>query len=141
MELEDRHPDATGISDETRAELAETAELLETTAPGIEEEQQEEMEAEVTEEDDLDIDFSSVSEAFETAGEEPVETTDMEAGETDESGAPVSEEEVQAKVELAEAFAEMGDVEGAREILNEVMREGSERQRMTAEEILQKYAS
>ena len=141
MELEDRHPDATGISDETRAELAETAELLETTALGTEEEQQEEMEAEVTEEDDLDIDFSSVSEAFETAGEEPFETTDMEAGETDESGAPVSEEEVQAKVELAEAFAEMGDVEGAREILNEVMREGSERQRMTAEEILQKYAS
>jgi len=42
---------------------------------------------------------------------------------------------------LAEAFAEMGDVEGAREILNEVMREGTESQRLTAEEILQKYAS
>ena len=41
----------------------------------------------------------------------------------------------------APAFAEMGDVEGAREILNEVMREGTESQRMTAEEILQKYAS
>lgn len=53
----------------------------------------------------------------------------------------VSEEEVQAKVELAEAFAEMGDVEGAREILDEVLREGNDNQRNTAQEILQRYAS
>jgi pilus assembly protein FimV len=63
------------------------------------------------------------------------------AEEASEEAPSVSEEEVQAKVELAEAFAEMGDVEGAREILNEVMREGNDSQRSTAEEILQKYAS
>ncbi|MGD8677893.1 MAG: FimV/HubP family polar landmark protein, partial [Chromatiales bacterium] len=91
------------------------------------------------EEDDLD--FSAASEAFDNLEEEPVDTVAMETEEAGEKSTPVSEEEVQAKVELAEAFAEMGDVEGAREILNEVMREGTESQRMTAEEILQKYAS
>ena len=65
----------------------------------------------------------------------------METEEAGEKSTQVSEEEVQAKVELAEAFAEMGDVEGAREILTEVMREGTESQRLTAEEILQKYPS
>jgi pilus assembly protein FimV len=133
MELEGRHPDASGIPDETKAELAETAELLETDALNSTDQPQ----AEEVEQDD-EFDFSAASEAFDNFEEESVETETEEAG---EKSAPVSEEEVQAKVELAEAFAEMGDVEGAREILNEVMREGTERQRLTAEEILQKYAS
>ena len=133
MELEGRHPDASGIPDETKAELAETAELLETDVLESAEQPQAD---EVEQEDELD--FSAASEAFDNLEEEPVATGTEQAG---EKSAPVSEEEVQAKVELAEAFAEMGDVEGAREILNEVMREGTESQRLTAEEILQKYAS
>jgi pilus assembly protein FimV len=141
MELEGRHPDASGISDETKAELAETAELLETDNLAAEEQPQDDEIDLSDEEGDLDLDFSAASEALDHAEEEPVDTIDMETAEAGEKSTPVSEEEVQAKVELAEAFAEMGDVEGAREILNEVMREGTESQRMTAEEILQKYAS
>jgi len=138
MELEGRHPD-TGISDETKAELAETAELLETdTLASAEQPQADELDE--LEEDDA-LDFTAASEAFDSLEEEPVDTVEMETEETGDKGAAVSEEEVQAKVELAEAFAEMGDVEGAREILNEVMREGTESQRLTAEEILQKFAS
>ena len=139
MELEGRHPDASGIPDETKAELEETAELLETGALDSAEELEADQPGELAEEDDLD--FSAASEAFDNLEEEPVDTVAMETEEAGEKSTPVSEEEVQAKVELAEAFAEMGDVEGAREILNEVMREGTESQRMTAEEILQKYAS
>ena len=139
MELEGRHPDASGIPDETKAELEETAELLETGALDSAEELEADQPGELDEEDDLD--FSAASEAFDNLEEEPVDTVAMETEEAGEKSTPVSEEEVQAKVELAEAFAEMGDVEGAREILNEVMREGTESQRMTAEEILQKYAS
>jgi len=141
MELEGRHPDASGISDETKAELAETAELLETGTLAAEAQPQDDEIDLSDEEGDLDLDFSAASEALDHAEEEPVDTIDMETAEAGEKSTPVSEEEVQAKVELAEAFAEMGDVEGAREILNEVMREGTESQRMTAEEILQKYAS
>jgi pilus assembly protein FimV len=138
MELEGRHPD-TGISDETKAELAETAELLETdTLASAEQPQADELDE--LEEDDA-LDFTAASEAFDSLEEEPVDTVEMETEETGDKGAAVSEEEVQAKVELAEAFAEMGDVEGAREILNEVMREGTESQRLTAEEILHKFAS
>ena len=139
MELEGRHPDATGIPDETKAELAETAQLLETDALDSAEEAEVDEIAEVDEDDDLD--FAAASEAFDSFEEEPVDTVEMETEEAGEKSTTVSEEEVQAKVELAEAFAEMGDVEGAREILNEVMREGTESQRLTAEEILQKYAS
>lgn len=141
MELEGRHPDASGIPDETKAELAETAELLGTDSLAAEEQPQDDEIDLSDEEGDLDLDFSAASEAFDHAEEEPVDTIDMETAEAGKTSTPVSEEEVQAKVELAEAFAEMGDVEGAREILNEVMREGTESQRMTAEEILQKYAS
>ena len=136
MELEGRHPDATGIPDETKAELAETAELLETDTLDAEAEPQT---GEPREDDDLD--FAAASEAFDNLEEEPVDEVEVETEEAGEKSMQVSEEEVQAKVELAEAFAEMGDVEGAREILNEVMREGTESQRLTAEEILQKYAS
>jgi pilus assembly protein FimV len=140
MELEGRHPDATDIPEETKSELAETAELLDTGTTDAMEEPAETAEAE--EKSEFDIDFATASEEFETAAGEPVDTIDMETAEEASEEAPsVSEEEVQAKVELAEAFAEMGDVEGAREILNEVMREGNDSQRSTAEEILQKYAS
>ncbi|MGD9355469.1 MAG: FimV/HubP family polar landmark protein [Chromatiales bacterium] len=140
MELEGRHPDATDIPEETKSELAETAELLDTGTTDAMEEPAET--AEAGEKSEFDIDFATASEEFETAAGEPVDTIDMETAEEASEEAPsVSEEEVQAKVELAEAFAEMGDVEGAREILNEVMREGNDSQRSTAEEILQKYAS
>ena len=45
--------------------------------------------------------------------------------------------DVQTKFDLAKAYQEMGDASGAREILDEVMRDGDEQQRATAQALLQ----
>ncbi|OGT05106.1 MAG: hypothetical protein A2Z65_09290 [Gallionellales bacterium RIFCSPLOWO2_02_58_13] len=44
--------------------------------------------------------------------------------------------EVATKLDLAKAYQEMGDLAGAREILDEVMREGDEGQREAAQSML-----
>ncbi len=46
------------------------------------------------------------------------------------------EEEVDTKLDLAKAYAEMGDAEGAREILEEVLEEGNEQQKAEAQEVM-----
>lgn len=46
-------------------------------------------------------------------------------------------QEVATKLDLAKAYQEMGDQAGAREILEEVVRDGDEQQRATAQELLQ----
>lgn len=48
--------------------------------------------------------------------------------------------EVATKLDLAKAYQEMGDVDGAREILEEVTRDGDETQREAAEKLLQQIA-
>jgi len=55
------------------------------------------------------------------------------------SGEPKSEQwqEVATKLDLAKAYQEMGDQDGAREILEEVVRDGDEQQREAAEALLQ----
>jgi pilus assembly protein FimV len=45
-------------------------------------------------------------------------------------------DEVETRIELAKAFIDMGDVEGARDILEEVLAEGSQAQRETAMALL-----
>ena len=45
-------------------------------------------------------------------------------------------EEAETKLELARAYEEMGDKEGARELVEEVLREGSGRQQDEARLIL-----
>jgi pilus assembly protein FimV len=45
-------------------------------------------------------------------------------------------EEVATKLDLAKAYQEMGDASGAREILDEVMREGNDEQRQAAQALL-----
>lgn len=47
--------------------------------------------------------------------------------------------ELDAKIDLAAAFADMGDLDGAKDILDEVMSEGSEKQQLAAREMLKKY--
>lgn len=51
------------------------------------------------------------------------------------------EEEFRDRIDLAGVFVETGDLDGAREVLDEVMREGNHEQRNAAEGILQKDAS
>jgi len=45
-------------------------------------------------------------------------------------------DEVETRLELAKAFVEMGDIEGAKDILEEVLAEGSESQRDAATVLL-----
>ncbi len=49
-----------------------------------------------------------------------------------EQGEISSSEEVATKLDLARAYQEMGDAEGARELLQEVVNEGDSGQRQTA---------
>lgn len=50
-------------------------------------------------------------------------------------------DEVGTKLDLARAYIDMGDLEGAREILDEVMSEGSDEQRDLANSMMGKFAS
>lgn len=50
-------------------------------------------------------------------------------------------DEVGTKLDLARAYIDMGDLEGAREILDEVMTEGSDEQRDLANSMMGKFAS
>jgi len=59
------------------------------------------------------------------AAEGPGAETQAAAGKPDNP-------EVATKLELAQAYEEMGDLEGARELLNEVVSEGSEAQQAQA---------
>lgn len=71
--------------------------------------------------------FSGISLNFEDAGSAPAEPAP--AGGNDQW------QEVSTKLDLAKAYQEMGDNEGAREILEEVMREGDAKQREAAQAI------
>jgi pilus assembly protein FimV len=48
--------------------------------------------------------------------------------------------EMETKLELARAYDEMGDREGARELLEEVVKDGSAEQREEAERMLERLA-
>ena len=50
-------------------------------------------------------------------------------------------EDIATKLDLAKAYQEMGDAEGAREILQEVVRDGNEQQRTAAELLLQELST
>ncbi len=98
------------------------------------------------EEDDVfDEPLSDFAESEqESEAEAPVEEREVEAE-------PASEEELDAeldfladadeaatKLDLARAYIDMGDSEGAKEILSEVSQEGNEEQRREAEELLER---
>jgi len=58
---------------------------------------------------------------------------DLDREEPEPRPGEIDEPEVTTKLELAQAYEEMGDLEGARELLKEVLNEGSRRQREAAE--------
>ena len=71
--------------------------------------------------------------AFETAGEQDAdsEVLDLDSPDTVES-----EDDVSTKLDLARAYVEMGDEDGARSILEEVVSEGTDSQKGEAEQLL-----
>lgn len=60
---------------------------------------------------------------------------DLDLGESGD-GDDLELDEVGTKLDLARAYVEMGDKEGAREILNEVLAEGNDRQQADAKDML-----
>jgi pilus assembly protein FimV len=76
--------------------------------------------------------------AFDAEGGEDNAVEALALASVDESTEPVSEDEVATKLDLARAYVEMGDEDGARSILEEVMAEGNPPQRADAETLLEK---
>ena len=69
--------------------------------------------------------------AVQTPAAAPVESTATEGGEDSHIG-----DEVETKLELAKAFMEIGDADGARSILHEVQEDGTPQQKEAAAELL-----
>lgn len=65
-----------------------------------------------------------------------LEETSADEDPLDALGLLDSADEVETKLDLARAYIDMDDVDGAKEILSEVAKEGSEQQRTEAEELL-----
>lgn len=118
--------DEAGGEDRETAQAAEAAEAPRDAGKGAAEEVGDELE-------EMDLDsLLSEEEAEETAGAgepepEPEEETALGAGEGDE---------VDTKLDLARAYIDLGDEQGARELLEEALEEGTENQRSTARRLL-----
>ncbi|OOZ36604.1 FimV/HubP family polar landmark protein [Solemya velesiana gill symbiont] len=95
-------------------------------------------EADVSEEVSLDFDESEFSLDLDT---ETTETAEAEAEKLDEGEVSATEEvgetdEVSTKLDLARAYIDMGDNEGAQGILQEVVSEGGDEQKQEAQQML-----
>ena len=80
--------------------------------------------------------------ALDATGEMPLLDSTALAGslsgnvDFDLGGEPATMSEVGTKLDLARAYMDMGDPEGARSILDEVLQEGSSTQRQEAERLI-----
>ena len=86
----------------------------------------------------LDLDLEKEAERLADAGVESAPLPETGRPAFLESSEPTAEDEVATKLDLARAYMDMGDPDGAQGILDEVMKEGNEAQRQEAEELLRK---
>jgi pilus assembly protein FimV len=88
---------------------------------------------------DLDLDVGT-AEKPDGGGEwqktQRIDPTMLNADEATRELEPVTMSEVGTKLDLARAYMDMGDPDGARSILNEVLQEGSDSQRQEASRLL-----
>jgi pilus assembly protein FimV len=82
------------------------------------------------------LDRSALAAALASAPD--LEELHQEDAVTADSGEAVTPEQVDTKLDLARVYIDMGDEEGAREILVEVMAEGTDEQRNTALKLMEK---
>jgi len=90
-------------------------------------------------EDDLDIDdlpVASEGVAEESSASTVVDIDEKDLGDEDDFDFLAGADEAATKLDLARAYVEMGDHEGARDILEEVAIEGNEEQKSEARELL-----
>jgi pilus assembly protein FimV len=85
--------------------------------------------------DDVDEELEFEDLAF-LSTEDIFDDEDDEAGDDGSLAFLSDSDEAATKLDLARAYVDMGDAEGAREILNEVLQEGTERQRSDAQSLL-----
>ncbi len=79
---------------------------------------------------DLDLE-DDLADQTDSTTEEAVEESDQ-----DDSEDPSSEDDIDTQLDLASAYIEMGDYEGAREIIEEVLESGDEAQKSQAQTLL-----
>ena len=128
------------IETEVKAESAETVSIVPET-------QEIEGGSETLSDADLEAEFQSASEMLEQAIDE-AESDNAEVGEEtsaelaaqEASDSAQLDDEVATKLDLARAYLEMGDVDGAKDVLDEVLSEGSTQQIQEANSMLQKIA-
>ena len=93
---------------------------------------------------DLDLDTQGSKAGPETSAAQPpvdLSSISLDLGGASDSLAPTTQtdpkwQEVATKLDLAKAYEDMGDKDGARELLNEVMKEGDPAQKGQAQEML-----
>ena len=92
--------------------------------------------------DDVNAELDRLSQSLESPPIEPSFTAEDAAlgGDEPEFDFLSGTDEVATKLDLAQAYIDMGDADGARDILSEVLTEGSETQRGEAKEMLGRLA-
>lgn len=95
-----------------------------------------------TSENMLDFDLSELGELnFEEEDATSAGSAAADSGPAHEDGAfPDDMDEIGTKLDLARAYIDMGDPDGARSILDEVVSEGNDHQQQEAQELLQQIA-
>jgi len=92
--------------------------------------------------DDVNAELDRLSQSLEHPSIEPSFTAEdaAQGGEEPEFDFLSGTDEVATKLDLAQAYIDMGDTEGARDILSEVLTEGDDGQRGEAKEMLSRLA-
>ena len=91
---------------------------------------------------DLHLDSGEKAEAPAAPPAPDLSTISLDLGSADTAASPGGTDskwqEIATKLDLAKAYEEMGDKDGARELLNEVMKDGDAAQKGTAQQLLAK---
>lgn len=86
----------------------------------------------------IDLDLELPEDAAPQVTSEGTAAKATAPAEPDESVSPEVQQEVETKLDLARAYEEMGDKDGARELIEEVLSEGSASQRELAKALLER---
>lgn len=118
IELTDHAAETTGVSTEAHSPVA-TAALVEDAVPEVD-----------FSKIDLDLGLEPATSAPATEANSLADEFEMEA----------ESSEVETKLDLVTAYIDMGDQEGAKELLEEVLKEGGPQQRIRAQDMLKSLA-
>jgi pilus assembly protein FimV len=87
--------------------------------------------------DDLDLDDAEVNELEDDIGLDEDFNFDLDDDDLDDFSGVVEDDDMGTRIELAQAYVELGDEDGAREILSEVIAQGTNEQKADAQLMLE----